>query len=153
MSFYNSTNDNIISFKSGVTAPTTGSNITYILPITDPTAGQVLSASLPTAGVSTLSWASMSAGIGVSINSITTNTTAGSSASTNYIYLCTNAITVTLPTAVGNSNIYCIKRNGTSTVVIDTTGSQTIDGSLTASILVEYQSIELISNGSNWSII
>ncbi len=62
--FKNATNTNTITLITGATA----NNITYILPITDPTAGQVLSASLPIAGVSTLSWSTVGAGSVTSVS-------------------------------------------------------------------------------------
>lgn len=52
--FYDSDNSNYIAFRAD-SARTT--NIVYVLPATDPTAGQFLSAGVPAAGVSTLSWA------------------------------------------------------------------------------------------------
>jgi len=67
--FKNAINANTLTLKSGVTAPTfPNTDITYILPITDPTAGQVLSASLPVLGVSTLSWATVGAGTVTSVS-------------------------------------------------------------------------------------
>ena len=50
---YDGDNSNYIEHKANATRTT---NITYIWPATDPTASQVLSASAPVAGVSTLSW-------------------------------------------------------------------------------------------------
>ena len=78
--------------------------------------------------------------------------TAGSLVGTDYIYLCTGIGTITLPTAIGNLNKYTIKRL-TATITINTTLTQTIDGSTSAQLLVNNQSIDLISNGSNWQII
>lgn len=65
------------------------------------------------------------------------------------------AVTITLPTAVGNSNFYSIKKTDSSGnfVTIDTTSSQTIDGGLTAVIKVQYASVTVVSNGANWFII
>jgi len=54
----NNTNAFALTIKSGITA----NDITYILPITDPTAGQILTASLPVANVSTLSWTTPATG-------------------------------------------------------------------------------------------
>lgn len=88
-----------------------------------------------------------------SINSISTNTSAGSTTYTDYVYLCSNTITITLPTAVANTNTYVIKNTGTGVITIATTSSQTIDGSLTAPIKVQYLSLTLVSNGANWNII
>jgi len=90
---------------------------------------------------------------GKSINVVSVNTNAGSASSTDYVYLASGTINVTLPTAVGNQNLYTIKNVGTGTITIDTTSSQTIDGSLTAPIKVQYLSLTLISDGANWNII
>src|SRR3990167_7023766 len=50
-------------------------SITYDLPTTAPTLGQVLSATAPAAGIVTLSWASASGGITVGTTTITSGTT------------------------------------------------------------------------------
>lgn len=100
--------------------------------------------------------AAISAGSGItrSIQSIAVNTAAGSTASTDYVYLVSGTTTLTLPTAVGNTNKYEIKRTGVNTVSIATTGGQTIDGSASPiTINVQYASISVISDGANWFII
>ena len=88
-----------------------------------------------------------------SINSVSGNTNAGNNQSTDYIYFASNTITITLPTAISNTNSYVIKNVGTGIITINTTSSQTIDGSLTALINVQYLSLTLISDGANWNII
>jgi len=88
-----------------------------------------------------------------SINSVSINTNAGNNSNTDYIYFASNTITITLPTAISNTNSYVIKNVGTGTITINTTSSQTIDGSLTALINVQYLSLTLISDGANWNII
>lgn len=67
----------------------------------------------------------------------------------------TNAITVNLPTAVGNAAIYNVKKTDASanTVTIDPSGAQTIDGAATVVISVQFASLTLISDGSNWYVI
>lgn len=90
---------------------------------------------------------------GKSINVVSINTNAGSASSTDYVYLASGTINITLPTAVGNQNLYTIKNVGTGVITINTTSSQTIDGSLTAPIKVQYLSLTLISDGANWNII
>lgn len=80
------------------------------------------------------------------------NVTAGSTALTDYVYLVAGAHTVTLPTAVGNTNLYTIKNNHTANITVNTTSSQTIDGVTTATLIPE-QSLSMISGGSNWSIV
>jgi len=69
--------------------------------------------------------------------------------------LASGNITVTLPTAVNNSNFYTVKKtDATGTVVtVNTTSSQTIDGGSTASLKVQYVSITVASDGSNWYVI
>lgn len=91
-------------------------------------------------------------GITRSINSISSPTTAGATASTDYVYLVSGTTTLTMPTAVGNTNRYTIKNSGSDVVTIDTTGGQTIDGNATHTLNVPY-AVDLISNNSNWFII
>ena len=90
---------------------------------------------------------------GKSINTVSVNTSAGSASSTDYVYLASGTINITLPTAVGNQNLYTIKNVGTGVITVDTTSSETIDGSLTAPIRVQYLSLTLVSDGANWNII
>jgi len=91
-------------------------------------------------------------GITRSISNISSNTTGGSTALVDYVYLVSGTTTFTLPTAVGNLDQYTVKRVGSGTVTIATTSAQTIDGSTTVNLTVINQSLEMISNGSNWNI-
>jgi hypothetical protein len=74
--------------------------------------------------------------------------------STDYFIECTSGtFTVTLPTAVGiGGKLYVIKNTGSGTITVATTSSQTIDGLSTIS-LIQDESIEISSDGSNWTII
>lgn len=87
-----------------------------------------------------------------SINSISTPTTAGSTAGTDYVYLVSGTTTLTLPTAVANTNLYTVKNVGTGVVTIDTTGGQTIDGNATITMATQFTSVDLISDTANWNI-
>lgn len=88
-----------------------------------------------------------------SVNSVSTNTTAASAANTDYVYLVSGTTTITLPSPASNTNLYTIKRTGTGVVSIATT-SGLIDGSTAPiNINVQYVSIDLISDGTNWFII
>ena len=89
-------------------------------------------------------------GITRSISSIATPTTAGSTASTDYVYNVTNT-TLTLPTAVGNTNQYSVKCIS-GTCVVDGDGAETIDGTSNITIQVE-DSVDLISNGTEWKVV
>lgn len=63
-------------------------------------------------------------------------------------------ITLTLPTAVGiQGKILVLKNSSSGTVTIDGDGTETIDGGLTADLETQYESITIISNGSNWVIV
>lgn len=85
------------------------------------------------------------------VNTITTNTTLAAASNTDYIYFVDNAVTATMPTAIGNENQYFIKAIS-STALVDFSLGQTGDGSSTLSLL-ENDSITLISDGANWRII
>jgi hypothetical protein len=100
-------------------------------------------------------WATVSGGSGItrSINSISTATSAGSSATTDYVYFCTATLTLTLPTAASNTNLYTINNTSASgTITVATTSSQTINGSTTVTIAAG-SSLDLVSNGSNWYVV
>jgi len=101
-----------------------------------------------------LVWASAGSGSGVtrSVLSVAVNTTAAAVAETDYVYLCSSTITITLPTAVGNVNLYTIKNVGNGTITIAFNGAQTGDGSTTMSLPVRYTSVDLISDGTNWNV-
>jgi len=92
-------------------------------------------------------------GIVRSVNSININTTAGKTAATDYVYLTSGTTTLTLPTAVANTNLYTVKNTGVATVTVATTSSQTIDGSASASLPVANTSLSFISDNTNWRII
>lgn len=93
-------------------------------------------------------------GISLSTYGVTGNYTA---ASTNTVIManCASNCTITLPTAVGIAGkLYRIKMlNAPSvTVTVATTGGQTIDGSTTQALTLQYAAIDVISDGSNWEI-
>lgn len=79
--------------------------------------------------------------------------TAGSTASTDYVYLIAGAHPVALPTAVGNSNRYTFKNNHSAAITITPDGAETVEGSATIQVAPE-DSVDLISNNtSNWNVI
>lgn len=87
-----------------------------------------------------------------SINNISGDTTAGSTAGTDYVYLCTGTLTVTLPDAVANTNLYTVKNVGTGVVTIATTAGETIDNSSTLVMPTQYTSVDIISDTANWNL-
>jgi hypothetical protein len=65
------------------------------------------------------------------------------------------SVTMNLPTAVGNTGMYSIKKIDSSlnTVVMDASTTETIDGQLTQTIKFQWTAISLINNNANWFII
>jgi len=93
-------------------------------------------------------------GLTRSISSVSTATNAGAAANTDYVYFVSGTTTLTLPTAVSNTNRYTIKNTGVAIVSVATTSSQTIDGSASPiQLKVTNTSLDLISDGSNWRIV
>lgn len=101
-------------------------------------------------------WSSLSSpGITRQIISISSNTTLASASLTDYVYNVTGNTTATLPTAIGNTNRYTVKNQGSGNVTINTlVGGQTIDGvssvTLTASLSGSY---DFESDNANWNIV
>lgn len=92
-------------------------------------------------------------GIVRSINTIAISTAAGAVPTTDYVYLASGTLTLTLPTTVGNSNLYTVKNIGAGVITIATTGGELIDGSVNLILPLQFTSVDLISNNSgNWDI-
>jgi hypothetical protein len=66
-----------------------------------------------------------------------------------------STVTITLPAAASNDGrVYHIKKLGTTAnVIIDGNASETIDGETTFTLTIQYESIKLVCDGSNWSIL
>jgi hypothetical protein len=72
---------------------------------------------------------------------------------THDVVLCTNTFTLNLPTAAAlTGRTYRIKNNGTGVITI-TPGSGNIDGAATYAMSTQYESISVVSDGSNWFIL
>lgn len=88
-----------------------------------------------------------------SINNISTSQTAGNNSGTDYVYIASAGVALTLPTAAANTNMYTIKNTSNSSVVVLPDAADTIDTSANAILSFKYTSIDVISDGtSNWSI-
>jgi hypothetical protein len=88
-----------------------------------------------------------------SVNSVSTNTQVGANKNTDYYYFASGNISLTLPTAAGNTNQYNIKNVGIGTVSILTSNAETIDGESSDEINVQNTSITYLSDGSNWLVV
>lgn len=119
------------------------------------TAGQVLTIAVD--GVTRV-WADPTGGGGgggstvvVIVNS---NYNALAAANTTYILFVTAAAVITLPTAVGNTCRYLVKKQaatGVAASVIFTAG-QSADGSTTINLIKQYEALEFIPDNSNYGI-
>jgi hypothetical protein len=62
--------------------------------------------------------------------------------------------TIVLPTAVNNKARFTFKKmQAAGAIIIDGAGTETIDGGLTATLSNQYESITLVSDNANWSIV
>jgi len=106
--------------------------------------------------------AALTAAVSGNVNSVnvTSKTAAYTAvALTDTVILCdatTAAFTVTLPTAVGNSGkLFFVKKTdaGGNAVTIDGNGAETIDGAATKALAAQYDSVTIVSDGTNWMIL
>lgn len=102
---------------------------------------------------------SMSAGSGITRTVVVSsgNFTAGSTASTDYVYFIAGAHTASMPAAAGNTNRYTFKNNHSAAVTVTRAGTDTINANsngLTSITVNPFESVDLISNGTDtWSAI
>ena len=102
------------------------------------------------------SWATITTSGGYSISTKSANYTETATTGTVVIKGDTSGgtFTITLPTAVGNNAMIIIKKSaGSAGLVIDGSGTETIDGSLTVTLNKVNESLTLVSDNANWQII
>jgi hypothetical protein len=91
-----------------------------------------------------------------SFSALTTAKTANyTTAFNDYFIDCTSGtFTVTLQAAASyQGRVLIIKNSGAGTITVDGNASETIDGAATYSLAVQYATIQIISDGTNWKII
>lgn len=92
-------------------------------------------------------------GIVRSVQRISASQAADAVTGTDYVYIAIAGLALTLPDAVGNTNLYSVKNVAASSVLVATTGGQTIDGDTEAVLRTQYTEITLHNDGNdNWSI-
>jgi lysophospholipase L1-like esterase len=85
---------------------------------------------------------------------VVTKSSAYTAVASDNTILVTGTTTITLPTAATfPGKQYTVKNTGTNAVTVATTSSQTIDGATTFVMATKYQSLTVVSDGSNWNII
>jgi hypothetical protein len=129
-------------------------NTIYELPMTQPSAGQVLTASTVSSGVSQLSWTTPSTG-GNPALTIISGATYGASTIDEFIIVNTGTCAVTLPSVgVTAGKKFTVKKKATvGTVTVDAGGSVTIDGDTSnTDIASPYQSLSFVFDGTNYLV-
>lgn len=97
-------------------------------------------------------------GTGTASLALVTKTEAYTATDSDAVILCNataGAFSITLPTAVGRAGrIFTIKKTDSTgnAVTVDGDGAETIDGATTQVIATQYNSITIISDGSEWHI-
>lgn len=89
------------------------------------------------------------AGIQRSIVVTSGDFTAAAEELVDYVYFIAGAHTPTLPSALGNENLYTFKNNHSAAVTIGTTGGQTINGAASY-VLSAGMYVEIYSDNTNW---
>lgn len=84
-----------------------------------------------------------------------TKTGAYTATDADYVIDCTSGtFTVTLPASSGRTGrILIIKNSGAGTITVDGNASETIDGATTYAMAVQYATVQIMSDGTNWKII
>lgn len=117
--------------------------VTYTWPVADGTSGYVLS----TNGAGTLSF------ISSGLLTVTAVKTTAYTAAVGEFVPCNGTFTVMLPASSGNTGrIIDVKNIGTGTVTVDGNAAETIDGTATFGLVVQYQEVTVVSDGVNWYI-
>jgi hypothetical protein len=116
--------------------------------------GNVLIAEPSDNGVDKLQVNGSISGIGMKQNYVT-KTGAYTATDADYVIDCTSGtFTVTLPASSGRTGrILIIKNSGAGTITVDGNGAETIDGAATYSLAVQYATVQIMSDGTNWKII
>ena len=105
-------------------------------------------------GVDALQVQGSISGIGFKQNYVA-KTGAYTATNADYVIDCTSgSFTITLYAASGNAGrILIVKNSGAGSITLDGNASETIDGSTTFSLLVQYDVVQIMCDGTNWKII
>jgi len=88
-----------------------------------------------------------------SINNVSTSQTMASVAGTDYVYIASAGVQLTLPSANAITNQYTIKNISPSSVLVSRDGADTIENDTNLILATQYTSVDLISDQtSNWNI-
>ena len=140
----------LTSGRANIQAASTAGNWTLTLPGSSGSAGQYLL----TDGNGITQWASVTAvgGSGITRSSSIISVTASMAAvaSTDYAYFPNVGISLSLPAANGNANLYTVKNQSNSSVLV--TAGDGVDGGASA-LIFNQESLSFLSNNSVWGVV
>jgi hypothetical protein len=87
------------------------------------------------------------------IITLTSSATLAGDENTDYVYLLGTGAVPTMPTAVSNTSRYTVKNTTAANISLASTSSQTFDGTASPITVTPGQSLDLISDNSNWKVI
>lgn len=93
---------------------------------------------------------------GHEVTAISASTTADATATVWLVDASGGAVTLTLPTAASaDRRVYHVKKTDSSlnAVTIDGSGAETIDGAATQTLIAQYESIQIVSDGTSWYVL
>lgn len=96
--------------------------------------------------------ATAGSGVTRNISTVSVSSVAAAVASTDYVIVAGAGIQLTLPTAVGNLNLYTIKNKAASSVLVVANGAETIDDDANIILATQYTAVDIISDDANWHI-
>ena len=91
-------------------------------------------------------------GITRNVSTVIVSSVVAAVASTDYVVIAGAGIQLTLPTAVGNTNLITVKNKAASSVIVIANGAETIDGDANIILATRYVSVDLISDNAAWHI-
>lgn len=132
-------------------AGTASADWNFTLPTSAGSKGQAL---FDTDGAGTLGWAPLQ----TDINSVSgADYTVTDTDGYRHIHVTASSSnrTVTLPTAADNSDriLTVMNMDGTANVVVDGEGAETINGATTFTLAQQYESVEILCNGTSWVVL
>ena len=95
------------------------------------------------------------AGTSTQFVQVSTNTTLSGTQTSVLVNAASGPITITLPTAVGDSHQYYVKKidSSANVVTVVTSAGQTIDGASSSGVQFQYSAVTFKSDNANWWII
>lgn len=104
-------------------------------------------------GQVTISTGGGGSGISRVTSVLSVSSTMAAGAQTDYVFFPNVGVSLILPTAIGNSNLYTVKNFSPSSVIVLAPTGQDIDGSTSALMPTINESLSFMSNNSVWGVV